>query len=134
MPIQKCKTVFVIDNNHDSRVSIRRQLEDAGHFVVSSASSLEALQLAGQMSAPSLILLGGRMPTLDSSQFLTLLKKIPGYEDARVLQIGLPADPRIEGTELMVSPNDMRPIIQWLGELDQKTDRNTENANLYIAQ
>jgi CheY-like chemotaxis protein len=66
------KTVLVIVNNHDFRVSLRSAFESNGFFVFSAANPLEALVLLQKIKTPSLIILSEAMPLMTSDEFLTV--------------------------------------------------------------
>jgi DNA-binding response OmpR family regulator len=69
------KTVLVIEPDHETRVQIRRVLEDAGHFVVSATNGTDALALIEKISPPTHIILNSDLPFLSGEQFLTTVHK-----------------------------------------------------------
>ncbi|OFZ55758.1 MAG: hypothetical protein A2428_03680 [Bdellovibrionales bacterium RIFOXYC1_FULL_54_43] len=91
------KTILVIESDHETRVSIRRALEDAGHFVISATNGADALSLLEKMSLPSIILLDASIPLMNGEQFLAVLRSDPERSSIPVVQISGPGEARLEG-------------------------------------
>lgn len=69
------KTILVVDDEKDIRISLTGILEDEGYQVVTAASGLEALD-AVQEDLPDLVLLDIWMPGMDGLQALEKLRKL----------------------------------------------------------
>jgi CheY-like chemotaxis protein len=67
------KSVLVVEDDHDVRVSVRQTLEEEGYQVVSAANGHQAIELLSKHQ-PGLVLVDLRMPIMDGWQFVELLK------------------------------------------------------------
>lgn len=67
-------SIFVIINDHEPRVKLREYFEGLGHYVVSTASAADALDLLQNISRPNLIIIGGNFPLLSVSDYLKIIK------------------------------------------------------------
>src|SRR4051812_13709055 len=71
------KTVLIIEDDHDTRVSIRQRLEAEGYFVFSAADGKQGLELLKRIKAPCLILLDLVMPIMDGNEFIKAIETDP---------------------------------------------------------
>lgn len=55
-------------------MNLRNHYEGDGHYVISSGSAAEALNLLQEMTPPDCILIGGEFPYLSVSSFVTIVK------------------------------------------------------------
>lgn len=62
--------ILVIEDDHDTRVFIRKKLEAAGYFVFSAANGADGLSTLTRIKAPDLILLHWLMPLVSGEEFL----------------------------------------------------------------
>ncbi|MES2526982.1 MAG: hypothetical protein V4598_07830 [Bdellovibrionota bacterium] len=58
MSKDKSLRIFVVENDHQTRVDLRRFYEGMGHEVLSSATSAEALRILDHILKPDLFLIG----------------------------------------------------------------------------
>ncbi len=58
MPNSRSLRIFVVENDHQIRVDLRKYYEGLGHDVLSSATSTEALKILDHILKPDLILIG----------------------------------------------------------------------------
>lgn len=101
-------SVLVIESDHNTRVEVRRMLEDAGHFVVSSANGAGALAQLENMSTPSVIFLASSLALMNADQVLAVLKSNPDFAAIPVVQIKGPEEPHLEGVSCTLN----KPINQ----------------------
>jgi CheY-like chemotaxis protein len=92
------KIVFVVEDDHDTRVSVRGALENAGYFVVSAANGADALAMLEKMTTPSIILLDVGMPIMNGNQFFEIIRKDLRFSAIPVVQMSASVTPRISGT------------------------------------
>ncbi len=78
------KTILVVDDEKDIRISLAGILEDEGYLVVTAASGLEALEAARE-ELPDLVLLDIWMPGMDGLETLEKLKIL--FPDITVIMI-----------------------------------------------
>lgn len=109
-----CKSVLVIDRDHDERVLLRKKLEEAGHFVVSCTSCGEAMGLLEKISKPSMILLNDESMDFTGEQLLNLLKQNDKFNDIPVSQIQSPKTKQLQGTAYYIKATNVEPILHWL--------------------
>ncbi len=61
--------IFIVENDHATRVNLRKYFEGQGHEVLSSATSAEAMRILDHILRPELILVGRQF----SSEIFSLL-------------------------------------------------------------
>jgi len=71
---QPLKTIMVIEDDHDTRVSLRQSLEAEGYFVFSAANGKQGLEIIRRIKPPCLILLDLVMPIMDGEEFIKALE------------------------------------------------------------
>ena len=71
------KSVLVIEDDHDTRVSLRRILEVEGYFVFSAADGKQGLEIIRRIKPPCLILLDVIMPLMNGEEFLVEINNDP---------------------------------------------------------
>lgn len=71
------KTILVIEDDHDTRVSLRKILEREGYFVFSAADGKAGLELLHRIKPPCLIILDVIMPLMNGAEFLDAIEKDP---------------------------------------------------------
>ena len=67
---QKFKTVLIIEDDHDVRVTLRQVYEAAGYYVFTVTNGLSAVELLNIIPPPKLILCDLRMPLMDGISFI----------------------------------------------------------------
>jgi CheY-like chemotaxis protein len=70
MPNSPLKTILVIEDDHDTRVSLRRMLEAEGYFVFSATNGRQGLETLQRIKPPCLILLDVVMPLMNGEEFM----------------------------------------------------------------
>lgn len=68
------RSVLVVVNDHQNRVDLRNFYEDLGHYVVSTATAADGLNLLQNISKPDVIIIGGDFPILSVSEFMNIVK------------------------------------------------------------
>jgi CheY-like chemotaxis protein len=71
------KSILVIEDDHDTRVSLRQNLEAAGYFVFSATNGLHGLETLKRIKPPCLILLDVVMPLMNGEEFLKTIDSDP---------------------------------------------------------
>jgi two-component system chemotaxis response regulator CheY len=85
------RRILVVDDDADTRESMRRLLEQCGHSVLCAAGGSEALSLLHD-DLPCLILLDLRMPEMDGWQFRQQLWREPSLAAIPVVLISAEND------------------------------------------
>ncbi len=64
------KSVLIIEDDHDIRVTLRQVYESAGYYVFTVTNGQAAIDLLKIIPAPKLILSDLRMPIMDGASFI----------------------------------------------------------------
>ncbi len=67
------KSILVVEDDHDTRVSLRNILEAEGYFVFSAANGKQALDFIKDIRPPCLILLDMVMPAMNGEEFVAAI-------------------------------------------------------------
>ncbi len=85
------KKIFMIEDNEDHALLIRRAIEDADCSVTHYQDGLDAMKaceaIQNQDQRPDLILLDLKLPGMDGFEVLTNLKKIKRFEPVPVVML-----------------------------------------------
>jgi CheY-like chemotaxis protein len=74
MSHSQLKTILVIEDDHDTRVSMRQQLEADGYFVFSAANGRQGIEILRRIKPPCLVLLDYVMPVMDGAEFIAAME------------------------------------------------------------
>jgi CheY-like chemotaxis protein len=84
----------VVEDDHDTRVSLRYLLEQEGYTVLTATDGHSALQLLDASPAkPGLILLDLMLPVMDGWHFAARLREIPELKDIPIVIMSAFRDP-----------------------------------------
>lgn len=81
------RSILVIEDNHDMRVSLRQELEEQGFRVISVANGKDAMKLLTTGLRPDSIVVDLHMPIMSGYQFLREKKKIHALDETPVTVI-----------------------------------------------
>lgn len=84
---RKLKTVLIIEDDHDIRVTLRQVFEDANYIVLTATNGVQAFELLKQIPAPALIITDLMMPIMDGETFLRKTRELPKVNDVPVIII-----------------------------------------------
>ena len=71
------KSILVIDDDHNTRASIREQLEAEGYSVFSAANGEQGMEVLRRFKPPGLILVDLIMPIMDGNAFIAAIEDDP---------------------------------------------------------
>lgn len=71
------KSILVIEDDHDTRVSLRQSLESEGYFVFSAANGKQGWEILQRIKPPCLILLDVVMPIMNGEEFIRAIETDP---------------------------------------------------------
>src|ERR1041385_6967543 len=91
------KSVLVIEADHETRVAVRRVLEGAGYFVVSSTNGQDALSMLDKITPPGLVLLSSKLPFMSGAEFLAKFRSDPRFRSVPVGQFLSEGDAALDG-------------------------------------
>jgi CheY-like chemotaxis protein len=111
-------TLFIVEDDHDIRVTLRNFLENKGYFVLTAANGAQALEMLSNMSAPRALLLDQDMPIMDGDEFLKMLHARFGQNSISVIQMSVTAklpQPGVVG--VVTKPLDLRILLEAIERL-----------------
>jgi CheY-like chemotaxis protein len=125
-------TILIVEDDHDTRVALRRCLEDEDFFIVTATNGANALEQLSHMTAPLFILLDINMPMMSGDQFLQVIQEDPKLKSIPVIQMSASKTPRLMGTtSALAKPLKLETLLeaieQTLATLERdKTKAGTE--------
>lgn len=87
MPATPLKSILVVEDDHDTRVSVRQQLEAEGYFVFSAANGQQGIEVLRRIKPPCLILLDLVMPIMDGEAFIKAIDEDPNLHTIPVVVV-----------------------------------------------
>lgn len=84
---QSFKTVLIIEDDHDVRVTLRQVYEAAGYYVFTVTNGRSASELLRIIPAPKLMVCDIRMPIMDGPAFLSFKKSESQLKDVPTIII-----------------------------------------------
>ncbi len=112
------KSVLVIEDDHDTRVSLRQTLEAEGYQVISATNGNDAIKLLSQIKPPSVVLLDLMMPMMNGWEFLERQKS--KLKEAGVPVVVITAYPyqRVEYADALVcKPLERDSLLRLIGSM-----------------
>ena len=86
------KSILVVEDDHNIRVTLRNLLEHEGYAVISAANGQDGLDLFKHIAPPSLVLLDLQMPIMDGLEFLAAKAAVPSIASIPVVVISAAPD------------------------------------------
>jgi CheY-like chemotaxis protein len=111
--------ILVIDDDHDTRVSLRDTLEMNQFCVCSATNGKDALDLLSKGKCrPSLILLDLMMPVMNGWDFFASLKKNPEFQNIPILVTSAVSEEKsISGAAAFVpKPINLSKILELIAQ------------------
>lgn len=109
------KTILVIERDHDTRVALRKTLEEAGFYVFSSANGVDGLALLLRIKPPDLILLDWALPLMGGLDFLKVKNQSESCASVRVLALSDVPMSKPEGVQVVVTkPLQMSDLMKTI--------------------
>ena len=81
------KSILVVEDDHEIRVSIRQALEGEGYFVFSAANGIDGIAMLNRIKPPSLILLDQQMPLMGGEEFLKIKSRDANFATIPVIVV-----------------------------------------------
>lgn len=78
-------TVLIIEDDHDTRVSLRSALEDEGFTVISATDGTHGYEQLKQIKTPVVVLLDQNMPLANGEEFMDLKEADPSLQNVPVI-------------------------------------------------
>lgn len=107
------KTVLIIEDDHDVRVTLRQVYEAAGYYVFTVTNGHSALELLKIIPPPKLMICDIRMPLMDGGAFVSQKSSDPNLKDIPLIMMSAFVDRFSEfpGIICMPKPLDMFKLI-----------------------
>lgn len=99
-------TVLVIEDDHDTRVTLRELLEVEGFTVLSAANGSEGYNILEKMQSPVVVLLDQNMPLSNGDDFMNAKVRNKRLENVPVIVLSAVNDrlKRLGATEYLKKP------------------------------
>jgi CheY-like chemotaxis protein len=107
------KTILVVEDDHDTRVSMRQRLEAEGYFVFSAADGKQGVEILKRIKPPCLILLDMVMPVMDGEEFVKALEGDPSLHMIPVVLVTAFPDKAkpVIAKELVKKPINLKTLL-----------------------
>jgi CheY-like chemotaxis protein len=99
--------LLIVEDDHDTRVSLRRILEAEGYTVYSAGNGVHAIDILKKIPIPSLILMDLMMPVMNGQEFYGQLKSHASWRAIPVIVISAFTN---EATRLIASAFLQKPL------------------------
>jgi CheY-like chemotaxis protein len=109
------KTVFVIDDEHDIRETLKESIEDIGFDVATASNGQEGLEQVSKIPNLGLILLDLMMPIMNGWQFMKALQADPEHAKIPVVIVTALGDQVTDGlnAKIMIrKPIDLTGLLE----------------------
>jgi CheY-like chemotaxis protein len=111
----KNQTILVVEDDHDTRVSIRYCLEYFGFQVESVTNGAEALGRLYKGLNPQAILLDMYMPIMNGRQFIEAVKNHPTFSKIPIVQLSAQTDELVPGAlAALTKPIALQELLEQI--------------------
>lgn len=106
-------TLLVVEDDHETRVSLRTALESEGYRVLSAGNGNQALELLRANELPSLIVMDLIMPGMDGNELTQHLMSHPSWRLIPVVVLSAYLERAIRGhaKAMLAKPVDLRNLL-----------------------
>jgi CheY-like chemotaxis protein len=110
---QQFKTVLIIEDDHDVRVTLRQVYEAAGYYVFSVTNGRSALELLNIIPPPKLFVCDLKMPLMDGAALVKELRNRQSLKDVPLIIISAHKERFCEfpGITCLEKPLDLFELI-----------------------
>ncbi len=108
------KPILVIEDDHDTRVSIRGVLESEGYHIYTATNGMDAFNLLDKIPTPGLIFLDLVMPIMNGWEFFSALKKDPSRAHIPVAVVTVIPEKALglDAMSVLEKPLDLEALAQ----------------------
>jgi len=116
------KSILLIEDDHDTRVSLRQNIEAVGYFIFSAANGKLGLDTLRRIKPPCLILLDLVMPIMDGEEFIKAIEADAALHVIPVVVISaFPEKAKKLITKAFISkPVDLKTLLKVVEEHSSK--------------
>ncbi|HUP57862.1 MAG TPA: response regulator [Bdellovibrionota bacterium] len=107
------QTILLIEDDHDTRVALRQNLEAEGYFVFTAANGRDGIAALRRLDPlPGLIILDMIMPLMSGQEFLDAISSLPGSSGVPVLVISAHETDLPKGASVLLKkPFDLARLL-----------------------
>jgi CheY-like chemotaxis protein len=113
--------ILVIDDDVDTRRTLREFLTDEGFTVHTARDGQHALNVLERIPLPDLILLDYKMPVMDGKQFLAVLRRTPQFQAIPVIILSAAtrewSGANLEVVDVLTKPVDLDLLLNTLSRI-----------------
>jgi CheY-like chemotaxis protein len=114
-------SIFLIDDDMETRLLLRDFLTEAGFVVHSARDGQHALRTLENMDPPDLILLDYKMPVMDGKQFIAVQRTIPRLQGIPVVILSAAtrewSGAHLEVEEVLSKPVDLELLLTTVNRI-----------------
>ena len=109
------RSILLVDDDADTRVTVRDFLEEEGFTVHTAREGQHALHVLEKIEPPDLILLDYKMPVMDGKQFLAMQRRMPRVQAVPVVLLSAAtrewSGAHLEVEEVLSKPVDFEVLL-----------------------
>ena len=115
------RSILLIDDDADTRMTLRDLLTGEGFMVHTARDGQHALHVLNRMDPPDLILLDYKMPVMDGKQFLALMQRIPRLQSTPVVLLSAAtrewSGAHLEVVDVLSKPVDLDVLLSTVSRI-----------------
>ena len=115
------RTILLIDDDTDTRVTLRDFLMGQGFAVQTARDGQHALHVLDKMDPPDLILLDYKMPVMDGKQFLSVMRRMPRLQSLPVVLLSAAtrewSGAHLEVEDVLSKPLDLEVLVTTVNRI-----------------
>jgi CheY-like chemotaxis protein len=113
--------ILVIDDEVDTRRTLREFLTGEGFTVQTARDGQHALSVLERIALPDLILLDYKMPVMDGKQFLSVLRRTPQFQNIPVVILSAAtrewSGANLEVVDVLTKPVDFELLLDTVSRI-----------------
>ena len=115
------RTILLIDDDGETRVTLRDFLIGQGFAVQTARDGQHALHVLDKLDVPDLILLDYKMPVMDGKQFLSVIRRTPRLQSIPVVLLSAAtrewSGAHLEVEDVLSKPLDLELLLSTLNRI-----------------
>ena len=115
------RSILLLDDDADIRMTLRDFLMEAGFVVHTAREGQHGLHVLEKIEPPDLILLDYKMPVMDGKQFLAMMRSNPRAQNIPVVILSAAtrewSGAHLEVEEVLSKPVDLEVLLQTVNRI-----------------